>query len=108
MNGECACAPHQKAFHVISSWMTRGPVPGDAIRGNYSVSSPDECTRASAAKIARGPRQPVERGGRGVVFAADRAPVLQPVDLRQQRREIDLARARLVAARDVGDLDVGN
>ena len=43
-----------------------------------------------------------------LVLAADEAVVAEPVELRQDEAVVDLAGARLVAARVVGDLDVGD
>ena len=42
------------------------------------------------------------------VFAADRTGVADAVEVREQERVVDLARARLIAARVVCQLDVGD
>src|SRR3989449_4605158 len=45
---------------------------------------------------------------RSIVFATDPARVADAVDMREQEREVDLARARLVPPRHVGKLHVAD
>src|ERR1700733_4261195 len=54
------------------------------------------------------PGKPLERGGAGIVFAADIAVVAEPVELGEQEGEVQLLAVRLVSRRDGGDLDVAD
>src|ERR1700756_2241564 len=57
---------------------------------------------------AADPVQADLRGDRGLVFAADPAGIAEAVEVAEQEREVDLAGARFVAARVVGDLHVAD
>src|SRR5690606_19884388 len=63
---------------------------------------------APSAGERRDPAQAFAGAGCGLVFAADPAVVAELVDEAEQPGVVDLARPRLVAARGVGDLRVGD
>lgn len=59
-------------------------------------------------QIGRGPAQSGRGGRRGFVFATDPAFITDAVEEGEQEGIIDFPRARLVAARVVGQLQVGD
>src|SRR5215467_5645385 len=61
---------------------------------------------AGSLQVILRPRQAVLGASRGHVLRADPAAIADPVDALEQRREIDLAGARLVPSGNVGELHV--
>ena len=73
-----------------------------------SATRPRSTRLAAGFAKGRDPGQACFDGCQRPIFAADPALVAEPIDQRQQERVVDFARARLMPARIVGDLDMGD